>query len=169
MRYDTVNMLRHTTDEPNLEIKRLKEYVKHLQQKVKELYKQVELNELTNKTPQRHQVNKCYNPIDNIIINEYIKTCTSRMTEMLKTKPLKYFKTKQRKILRTIHDLQKDPTIIIKPADKNLGLVIMDTTTYIKAGEDKLTKTNNYKSITTEILYKEILKEVIDILIEAKS
>ena len=119
MRYDTVNMLKYTTEEPNLETKRIKEYVKHLQQKVKELYKQVELNELINETPQRHQVNKCYNPMDNIIINEYIKTCTSRMVEMLKTQPVKYFKTKQRKILRAIHNLQKDPTIIIKPGDKD--------------------------------------------------
>ena len=78
------------------------------------------------------------------------------------------FKTKQKKIIRTINNLQNDPTIILKPADKNLGLVIMDTTTYIKAGEDKLTKTNNYKRVTTEIPYKDILKEVIDILIESK-
>ena len=30
---------------------------------------------------------------------------------------------------------------MIKPADKNLGLVIMDTITYINAGEDKLRQT----------------------------
>ena len=43
----------------------------------------------------------------------------------------------------------------------------MDTITYIEAGEDKLKKTNNYKLIKTEIPYEPILKEVIDILIEA--
>ena len=74
-------------------------------------------------------------PVDNIAIKEYIKTCTSRLTKALNTRPTKHFITKQKKILRTINNLQNDPTIIIKPADKNLGLVIMDTTTYIKAGE----------------------------------
>ena len=44
----------------------------------------------------------------------------------------------------------------------------MDTTTYIKAGEDKLKKTNNYQLVKTEIPYEPILKEVIDIFIEAK-
>ena len=57
---------------------------------------------------------------------------------------------------------------MIKPADKNLGLVIMDTITYINAGEDKLRQTKNYKLMETEIPYKQILKEVVDILIEAK-
>ena len=44
----------------------------------------------------------------------------------------------------------------------------MDTTTYIKAGEDKLKKTNNYQLVKTEIPYEPILKELIDIFIEAK-
>jgi hypothetical protein len=56
---------------------------------------------------------------------------------------------------------------MIKPADKNLGLVIMDTTTYNNSGEDKPRKTKNYRLIETEIPYKQILKEVVDILVEA--
>ena len=44
----------------------------------------------------------------------------------------------------------------------------MDTITYIEAGEDKLKKTNNYQLIKTEIPYEPILKEVIDIFIEAE-
>ena len=44
----------------------------------------------------------------------------------------------------------------------------MDTTTYITAGEDKLTKTNNYNKMESDIPYKDILKEILDILIVGK-
>ena len=44
----------------------------------------------------------------------------------------------------------------------------MDTQTYIEAGEDKLRNTNNYHRIETDIPYKRILKELIDILMESK-
>ena len=44
----------------------------------------------------------------------------------------------------------------------------MDTTTYITAGEEKLTKTNNYKIIVSDIPYGQILEEIIDILMEGK-
>ena len=64
--------------------------------------------------------------------------------------------------------MKNDPNIIIKPANKNLGLVIMDTQTYIEAGEDKLKNTNNYHRIEADIPYKSILKELIDILMELK-
>ena len=46
--------------------------------------------------------------------------------------------------------------------------MIIDTKTYITAGEDKLTKTNNYQRIELEIPYTNILKEILDILIEGK-
>ena len=55
--------------------------------------------------------------------------------------------------MKTLYNLTNDPTIVVKPADKNLGLVIMDTTTYITAGEYKLTKTNNYKNMESDIPY----------------
>jgi hypothetical protein len=44
----------------------------------------------------------------------------------------------------------------------------MYTTTYIKAGEEKLMKTKNYPRINTKIPYKQILKEVVDILLAFK-
>jgi hypothetical protein len=51
-KYDTTNMLRHTTEEPNPEIQRLKEYIKHLHLTVKDLYGKAVLGILTNETPQ---------------------------------------------------------------------------------------------------------------------
>jgi hypothetical protein len=43
---------------------------------------------------------------------------------------------------------------MIKPADKNLGLVIMDTKTHVAAGEEKLMTTKNYQRIKTKVPYK---------------
>ena len=82
---------------------------------------------------------------------------------MSKKHPVEYTRTRQNKIKKTINNLINDPNIIIKPADKNLGLVIMDTQTYIEAGEDKLKNTNNYRQIETDIPYKHILGDLIDI------
>ena len=101
-------------------------------------------------------------------MNEYIRTCTTRLGKVLNAHPTKRLVVKQAKIKHAIHNLKNDPTIIIKPADKSLGLVIMDTTTYIKAREEILMKTKNYKPIETKIPYKRILKEFVDILVEAK-
>ena len=44
----------------------------------------------------------------------------------------------------------------------------MDTQTYTAAGEDKLKNTNNYRQIETDIPYKNILGDLIDILLESK-
>ena len=87
---------------------------------------------------------------------------------MSKKHPVEYIRTRQNKIKKTINNLKNDPNIIIKRADKNLGPVIMDTQTYIAAGEDKLKNTNNYRQIKTDIPYKHILGDLIDILLESK-
>ena len=50
MKYDTVNMLRHTRDEPSAETQRLQGYFKKLHQKIKELYGTVNVNILMDRT-----------------------------------------------------------------------------------------------------------------------
>ena len=97
-----------------------------------------------------------------------MQTSKNKLTKLLKKHPKRSFQIKQSRLWKALHNLTNDQTILIKPADKNLGLVIMDTTTYITAGEEKLTKTNNYKIIVSDIPYGQILEEIIDILIEGK-
>jgi hypothetical protein len=132
-KYDTVNILKHTTEEPNQEIQRIKGYVKHLKYKIQDLCKNEELRLISTEIPQPQEQAQCHNPIDNITIKKYIRKCNSRLTKVLTTHPLQKFVSKHNKIKRAIYNLKNDPTIIIKPADKNLGLVIMDTTTYIES------------------------------------
>ena len=168
VKYDTVNILKHTTEEPTQEIQLIKGYVKHLKYKIQDLYKNEDIRLINTDITQQQEPAQCHNSIDNIAIKKYIKKCNLRITKLLNTHPFQNFILKHNKIKRAIYNLKNDPTIIIKPADKNLGLVIMDTTTYIEAGEDKLKKTNNYQLVKTEIQYEPILKELIDIFIEAQ-
>ena len=51
-KYDTVNILKHTTEEPNQEIQRIKGYVKHLKYKIQDLYKNEELRLISTEIPQ---------------------------------------------------------------------------------------------------------------------
>ena len=136
-----MNILKHTTEEPNQEIQRIKGYVKHLKYKIRDLCQNEEVRLIHTEIPQQQEPAQCHNSIDNIAIKKYINKCNSRITKVLNTHPFQNFISKHNKIKRAIYNLKNDPAIIIKPADKNLGLVIMDTTTYIKAGEDKLKKT----------------------------
>ena len=166
-KYDSTNMLKPTTEEPTLEVKRITGYVKLLNYKVRELYSKKELETLTSYNTHITSTTKCHDSIDTHAINQYIQKCNKRLNKALKIHPEGNFRTRQNKIKKTINNLKNDPTIIIKPADKNLGLVIMDTQTYIEAGEDKLRNTNNYHRIESDIPYKNILKELIDILRES--
>ena len=167
-KYDSMNMLKHTTEDATQEIKQLQEYIKHLNIKVKELYRNDKTNIITDSTHNRNNQYHCHNPLDTIAIKQYINTSKRKLNKLLQKYPKSMFRVKQNKTIKTLHNLTKDPTILIKPADKNLGLVIMDTKTYITAGEDKLTKTNNYQRIEWDIPYTSILKEILDILIEGK-
>jgi hypothetical protein len=139
-KYDSINMLKTTTEEPTLEVKRITGYIKQLNYKIRELYSKQELKTLTSNNTHIASTTKCHDSIDTIAINQYIQTCNTRLNKVLKTHPIGQFRTKQNKIKKTINNLKNDPTIIIKPADKNLGLVIMDTQTYIEAYRSMILK-----------------------------
>jgi hypothetical protein len=161
-------MLKHSTEDTSHETKQLQEYIKHLNLKIKDLYVNDRINRITDSTQNINNHYQCHNPIDTIAIQQYIQTSKNKLNTLLKNHPKYIFKIKQSRIRKALYNLTKDDTILIKPADKNLGLVIMDTTTYITAGEEKLTKTNNYKIIVSDIPYGQILEEIIDILMEGK-
>ena len=125
-KYDSINMLKTTTEEPTLEVKRITGYIKQLNYKVRELYGNKELETLTSDNKLIASKPKCHDSIDTHAINQYIQTCNTRLNKALKTQPLENFIRRQNK-KKAINNLKNDPTIMIKPADKNLGLVIMDT------------------------------------------
>ena len=74
----------------------------------------------------------------------------------IKQKAATYFNTSKshfndldRTLLTTLTNLSKNTTITIKPADKNLGLVILDTTSYKQSCLAHLLDTSTYATILT--------------------
>ena len=80
-KYDSINMLKNTTEEPTPEIKRIAEYVKHLNYKIRELYGNKELEILTSYNPHIASTTKCHDPTDTQTINQYIQTCNTRLNK----------------------------------------------------------------------------------------
>ena len=72
------------------------------------------------------------------------------------TKELTHFNN-----IRTLNQMQKDGTIIIKKADKSNKLIIMDKETYTTKALQQLNDTTNYSTITNKTT-DTINKEVID-------
>ena len=72
-------MLKTTTKEPTLEMKRIAGYVKHLNYKVRELYGNKELETLTSYNTHIASTIKCHDSIDTHAINQYIQTCNTRL------------------------------------------------------------------------------------------
>ena len=91
-------MLKTTTEEPTLEVKRITGYIKQLNYKVRELYGNKELETLTSHNTHIASKTKCYDSIDTHAINQYIQTCNTRLNKALKIQPLEDFRTKQNKI-----------------------------------------------------------------------
>ena len=73
-KYDSINMLKATTEEPTPELKRIAGYVKHLNYKVRELYGNKELETLTSYSTHIASTTKCHDSIDAHAINQYIQT-----------------------------------------------------------------------------------------------
>src|SRR6185312_9262302 len=55
-----------------------------------------------------------------------------------------------------LHRLMTDPTITIKPADKNLGMVIVDTTWYKQEMKQMLGQKKTYERITLKVNNKQV-------------
>jgi len=58
-------------------------------------------------------------------------------------------KTFSKKLQNALHSIKNNPNIIIKPADKNLGLTILDTSWYLNEGQRQLSDTNTYLPVTS--------------------
>ena len=97
----------------------LQEYIKHINIKVKELYRNDKTNIVTDSTHNRNNQYHCHNPLDTIAIKQYINTSKRKLNKLLQKYPKSTFRVKQNKTIKTLHNLTKDPTILIKPADKN--------------------------------------------------
>ena len=147
-------------------------YTKALTSKLLKMY---EYHTIFN-IPNTAQIqNLGYHP-DKAIINNYTNTCRNLLNKCLQkhpnypkhNRPNKHFIKYPKITKRTLRKLHSNNNITIKPADKNLGLVIMNTSDYIHAGETKLHNTCNYKTINTNLPYDTILKNLIDILIECE-
>lgn len=70
-----------------------------------------------------------------------------------------------RNIINTFKKLGKDPDIILKPADKNLGLTVLDRKWYTTEAHRHLCNTNNYTAVKAEdIPIANIIKKLINLL-----
>ena len=70
-------MLKTTIEEPTLEVKRITGYIKQLNYKVKELYRNKEQETLTRNNKHIASTTKCHDSIDTHAINQYIQTCNT--------------------------------------------------------------------------------------------
>ena len=71
-------------------------------------------------------------------------------TEINTIKPLKMTPNLTPTQKKALKELQSDPTLIIKSADKGSGIVVEDTEQYIKDGFDHLSDTKIYREIATD-------------------
>jgi hypothetical protein len=82
------------------------------------------------------------------ILNCYINSIKQKAASYFNTSK-SYFNDLDRTLLNTLTHLSKNNSITIKPADKNLGLVILDTTSYKQSCLTHLLDTSTYAVIAT--------------------
>jgi hypothetical protein len=87
------------------------------------------------------------NHVDNTILNIYINQIRTKSTSSLNNAKLNYSPIDST-IHKTLQRLGKNPNITIKPADKNLGTVILNTSDYVTMCTDHLNDTNVYVPVT---------------------
>ena len=97
-------------------------------------------------------------------LETYIDNTKQQLAEQLhqlrqQTRP--NISTQQRK---AAYKLQRTNTVTIKPADKNLGIVMMDTDDYITQYLKHLTDKNTHRLITTYPTAHNILKQLLQVL-----
>lgn len=101
-------------------------------------------------------------------LNSYIETIT-RNAHITLTKSRTFYDADAAVIRRTLLDLRANPDIIIKPADKNLGLVIMNPPDYITMCKKHLTDTHTYLPIDAKYyLPKKLFASLKKILVAHK-
>ena len=82
------------------------------------------------------------------IITRYITSCKEKSSQLIHNSR-SFFNEDDNTLLTTLKRLKSDKTIIIKPADKNLGLVILNTDAYIAMCLTHLNDTTTYHPIDT--------------------
>ena len=80
------------------------------------------------------------------IITRYINNCRLNLQNVFETTILP-IDNNMRLLLTTLNDLRKNHSIVIKPADKNLGITILNKTDYDIMCLKHLSDTNTYKEI----------------------
>ena len=107
------------------------------------------------------------------VIENYIAEAKSNLLKEIRhfnPKRLKRLERKQKFtsnrsiILNAVNDLSSNPNVIIKSADKNLGLCLMDTSWYNEECLRQLQDANTYSLITTSPNFKVIMLELQNIL-----
>ena len=97
-------------------------------------------------------------PLDDKITS-YITSIKQKTSSLIDNTKLIYDNT-DLKMHNILNKLSKNTHITIKPADKNLGIVIMDTTDYINMCQIHLKDINTYKIITDyqpSIIYEKLI------------
>jgi hypothetical protein len=85
-----------------------------------------------------------------ILINAYITECRIKIANRIKTSKIQTLSTLDKLINSTLNALSKLNNITIKPADKNIGIVILDTLDYIILCNDILSDKTTYNIITDD-------------------
>ena len=103
--------------------------------------------------------------------NEYLTKVKQALTKALASRPKppthRLSETESKDIKAILYSLKHNQLIVIKPADKNLGLTIMDRKWYIDAGELILQDTNSYTQIAS-VNVRVLRNELIEIFVKAK-
>ena len=88
-----------------------------------------------------------WSPPPSIPVDNYISQLKDRVLHSVQSK--KYYNSDARIIHQTTKSLRNNPNIVIKPADKNLGLCILSRDHYLSLCNQHLHNTNVYQLIPT--------------------
>ena len=92
-------------------------------------------------------------------IEDYIDSCRTHLMSLLLKYPMKFTNTDEQRVTSLIAAELTSKGLIIKPADKNLGPVVMNTFQYKSLCLDILLDTNTYKVVTapsTDVQFKSL-------------
>jgi hypothetical protein len=84
------------------------------------------------------------------LINAYISECRTKIANRINTSTIQPLSKIDKLINSTLTELSKLNNITIKPADKNIGIVILDTLDYISLCNDILSDKTTYNIITDD-------------------
>ena len=108
-------------------------------------------------------------------ITQFVDAVRSDLIGSEKQKVFPNLSHEEKKAMDYLMEIQKSGMIVIQPADKNLGLVIMNREDYITEANRQLndsvmikgTKVNHYSKTNDSILTKQI-KQITDMLMKVK-